>query len=70
MTLQIGQRMTLSECESMAKRLLTKAGADLFMELESLAVCQKTERVFLVLKRKGVTDGTDRETAARSTDIP
>jgi hypothetical protein len=59
--------MTLSECERMAKKLLTRAGADLFMELESLAVCQKTERVFLVLKRKGVTDAESSDNDHRKT---
>jgi hypothetical protein len=67
MTLQTGQRMTLAECENLAKRLLTKAGADLFMELESLACCPKQDRVFIVLKRKGVTDAESSDNDHRKT---
>jgi hypothetical protein len=48
--------LTKAEAEDRARRLLKKAGMDMFMEIESLACCRESNRVFLVLKCKGVTD--------------
>lgn len=61
--------MTQTEAESRARKILKRSCMDLFMELESLAVCKESNRVFIVLKRKGAGYGTDRPAAESISDI-
>ena len=60
---------TQAEIEDRAKVVLKRAGMDLFMELESLAVCRESNRVFIVLKGKGAADGTDRAPKGSVSDL-
>jgi hypothetical protein len=50
MTRQTGQKITLAEVEDRAKRIIRTACPDEMMEIESLATCPETGRVFVVLR--------------------
>lgn len=60
---------TQTEVEDRARAVLKRAGIDLFMEIESLAVDQKSDRVFIVLKRKGSEYVADRTGIRHSSTV-
>ena len=51
--------MTLSEIEDRAKRVIRSACPAEMMEIESLATCRETGRVFVVLKCKEAKNKTE-----------
>lgn len=57
-------KITLAEVEDRAKRVIRSACPAELMEIESLATCRETGRVFVVLR--AVDPANNRERACRS----